>query len=326
MFVTVTLNKKAVKKIIIALLAGLFAILIAIYCRGHESISTAANTSSDKKFIKWLEFNASYEALYDSMQCDIQTNTDEYPVSQVDILAYLASKYGNDFSRYSKKDVDAFMLRIKNGESIEDICTSKYFDYYRQAYGAVIGNFLNDRKDGGYGLNVYSPIAYGFDWNHYKDFGASRSYGFKRKHLGNDILGSIGTPIIAVEDGTVEALGWNRYGGWRIGIRSFDKKRYYYYAHLRKGHPYVKTLKEGDTVNAGQVIGYLGMTGYSTKENVNNINIPHLHFGMQIIFDESQKDGNGEIWIDVYNIVELLKQNSSKVIKNTQTGEYEVTN
>ena len=44
-------------------------------------------------------------------------------------------------------------------------------------------------------------------------------------------MGSIGTPIIAVESGTIEHLGWNQYGGWRIGIRSNDKKRYYYYAH-----------------------------------------------------------------------------------------------
>ncbi len=46
--------------------------------------------------------------------------------------------------------------------------------------------------------------------------------------------GSIGTPIVAVESGYIEALGWNQYGGWRVGIRSFDGKRYYYYAHLRK--------------------------------------------------------------------------------------------
>ena len=51
------------------------------------------------------------------------------------------------------------------------------------------------------------------------DFGTGRSYGFARKHLGNDLLGSMGTPIVAVESGTVEALGWNQYGGWRIGIR-----------------------------------------------------------------------------------------------------------
>ena len=77
------------------------------------------------------------------------------------------------------------------------------------------------------------PIAKNYSFSHYDDFGASRSYGFKRTHLGNDLMGSIGTPIIAVESGTVEHLGWNQYGGWRVGIRSLDGKRYYYYAHLR---------------------------------------------------------------------------------------------
>lgn len=57
------------------------------------------------------------------------------------------------------------------------------------------------------------------------------------------------------------------------------------------------------------------MTGYSTKENVNNINVPHLHFGMQLIFDECQKDGNNEIWIDVYQIIEFLRKNKSEVQK-----------
>ena len=70
--------------------------------------------------------------------------------------------------------------------------------------------------------------------------------------------------MIAVESGRVEALGWNQYGGWRIGIRSFDGKRYYYYAHLRKDYPYQSNLKEGSLVTAGDVIGYLGHTGYSS--------------------------------------------------------------
>ena len=158
------------------------------------------------------------------------------------------------------------------------------------------------------------PIAKNYSFSHYDDFGASRSYGFKRTHLGNDLMGSIGTPIIAVESGTVEHLGWNQYGGWRVGIRSLDGKRYYYYAHLRKNHPYAAGLTEGAKVTAGDVIGYLGMTGYSTKENVNNINVPHLHFGLQLIFDESQVDG--KIWIDVYNIIEFLMQNRSTVFMN----------
>ena len=82
-------------------------------------------------------------------------------------------------------------------------------------------------------------------------------------------------------------------------------------------------MQEGKTVKAGDVIGYLGMTGYSLKENVNNINIPHLHFGMQLIFDESQEDGNNEIWIDVYNIIEFLKKNRSEVyMNNKDTKDY----
>lgn len=72
-------------------------------------------------------------------------------------------------------------------------------------------------------------------------------------------MGSLGAPIAAVEGGTVEALGWNRYGGWRVGIRSFDKKRYYYYAHLRKDAPFAPGLQVGDTVNAGDIIGFMGL-------------------------------------------------------------------
>lgn len=149
-----------------------------------------------------------------------------------------------------------------------------------------------------------------------------REYGYKRKHLGHDMFGNVGTPIISVESGIIEELGWNRYGGWRIGIRSFDKKRYYYYAHLRKDHPYVEGLAKGQVVKAGDVIGYLGMTGYSIKENVNNIEKSHLHFGTQLIFDESQKDGINQIWINEYAITRLLSQNRSKVQKVSGTKEY----
>ena len=57
----------------------------------------------------------------------------------------------------------------------------------------------------------------------------------------------------------------------------------------------------------------------SLKENINNINVPHLHFGMQLIFDESQVEGNNEIWIDVYQIVEFLRQNTSAVFVNDKS-------
>ena len=54
-----------------------------------------------------------------------------------------------------------------------------------------------------YGLKAFLPIAKNYSFSHYDDFGNSRSYGFKRVHLGNDLMGSIGTPIIAVESGII---------------------------------------------------------------------------------------------------------------------------
>lgn len=275
--------------------------------------------------IKWVDFDVPYESMKYAMDVDIKTFDQEKHLSWIDILALAAcrtgGKCGLDAVRKAAED-------LKKDQSIQELLKdqTKYFDYYHQAYSAVLGGFLGSyaiEKDGQwtaqYGLKVFSPIAEGYYYTHYDDFGASRSYGFKRKHLGNDMMGSQGTPIVAVEGGVVEALGWNRYGGWRVGIRSYDKKRYYYYAHLRKDEPYAPGLKEGQTVNAGDLIGFLGRTGYSDTENTNNIDVNHLHFGMQLIFDESQKECNSEIWIDVYQINRLLAQHRSS-IKKTQTG------
>ena len=139
------------------------------------------------------------------------------------------------------------------------------------------------------------------------------------------MIGAPGTPIVAVEGGTVEALGWNQYGGWRVGIRSPDKKRYYYYAHLRQDYPYQAKLKEGDLVTAGDVIGYMGHTGYSTKENVNNIDTVHLHYGLELIFDEEWRESGHEIWVDCYNLTRFLYKNRSEVHKVKGTKEWKRT-
>jgi hypothetical protein len=66
----------------------------------------------------------------------------------------------------------------------------------------------------------------------------------------------------------------------------------------------------------------MGMTGYSQTENVNGMKAPHLHFGMQLIFDESQKEGTNQIWLDMYNLVKLLSQNRATVVKK-ENGHYE---
>ena len=88
-----------------------------------------------------------------------------------------------------------------------------------------------------------------------------------------------------------------------------------YTSHLRQNRPYQVDLTEGKVVNAGDVIGYVGRTGYSTTENVNNINTSHLHFGLELIFDESQKECDNEIWIDLYAITKLLQKHQSETFR-----------
>ncbi len=281
-------------------------------------------------YIKWVDFNVTYNALCDCLKYDISTYGTDKHASWIDLLAILASRGSGNFKNYKSSDLSKITNEIKGGKTAEEISKGlKSFPYYKEAYTGVLSGFVGEyeieRDDGTfekkYGLKAFSPIAKGYSYSHFDDFGASRSYGFRRKHLGHDMMGSVGTPIIAVESGYVECVGWNQYGGWRIGIRSFDKKRYYYYAHLRRDHPY-NDIYEGKIVTAGDVIGYLGMTGYSTKENVNNIDTPHLHWGMQLIFDESQKDALAEIWIDLYAITRLLEQNRSAVEKSEAEKEY----
>ena len=319
-----------------------FTVAVTVLCCGiiYNAVCVAAKVApvmSDNKPIKWVEFNVSESAMEKAMKIDIDTHSTDHPISWIDLLAYLGTKYGGNFKKYKAKDMDALVSKLKSGCTMEELTKDmKYFRYYYEAYSAVLGGMLGEYEiqtetsynnetvemEKKYGLKSYSPIAYNYSFSHYDDFGNSRSYGFKRKHLGNDLIGSIGTPIVAVESGVVEVMAWNRYGGWRVGIRSFDGKRYYYYAHLRKNRPFHADLKEGEIVKAGDIVGYLGMTGYSNKENVNGMTVPHLHFGMQLIFTEEQKEGNNEIWIDVYEIVKFLEHHKSPVVRNDETKEY----
>ena len=288
--------------------------------------------------IKWVDFDVPYKVLEKTMYLDIESYATEIHLKWTELLAYLGAKYGGNFKYYKQKDLDDLIKRLNEGESIDTITADlKMYDYYKEAYTATLGGFLGefmvqvpvDSETGGnvawetkYGLKAFSPIPDGYWYSDFDDFGAGRSYGYNRKHFGHDLMIGTGTPIISIESGIVEAIGWNQYGGWRIGIRSFDKKRYYYYAHLRKDRPYTADLYVGKAVKAGDVIGYSGRTGYSIKENVNNIDTPHLHVGMQLIFDESKKDSPNQIWIDMYSISKLLLKNKCAVYKNDETKEF----
>ena len=302
---------------------------------GQDVIDTGT-LSVERGFIKWVDFNVSYEALCLAYDWAVKTHDSSCPVGFTELLAYTAARTGGEFDKSALQILENAGSCLESGEStLEELAADlKYYSYYREAYGAVLDGMVGEYEeeytdeDGNtayrtvYGLKAFFPLAKGFAYEHYDDFGAGRSYGYRRKHLGHDMMGQIGTPIISIESGYVEAMGWNQYGGWRIGIRSLDGKRYYYYAHLRQNYPYAEGLKEGDLVTAGDVIGYMGHTGYSTTENVNNIEVTHLHWGMELIFDESQKDSTNEIWIDVYALTQFLAKHRQQAHKVGDTREW----
>jgi murein DD-endopeptidase MepM/ murein hydrolase activator NlpD len=87
-------------------------------------------------------------------------------------------------------------------------------------------------------------------------------------HHGDDIFAPLGTPVVAVADGTVNRIGWERLGGWRIWVRDRAGDQFYY-AHLSGYSPLALA---GGQVHRGEVIGFVGNTGDAFRT------MPHLHF------------------------------------------------
>lgn len=87
-------------------------------------------------------------------------------------------------------------------------------------------------------------------------------------HHGDDLFSGLGSPVVAVADGTVFSVGWNRLGGWRLWLRDRQGNEFYY-AHLSG---YTRLAHNGDIVTAGQPLAFVGNTGDA-------ITTPHhLHF------------------------------------------------
>lgn len=138
---------------------------------------------------------------------------------------------------------------------------------------AGIARDLRDR-------NLTLPVE-GVDRDRLHDsFDDPRSQG--RVHRAIDIMAPRGSPVFAVEDGTVARLDDSQAGGG-IVVYQYDPDRtyVYYYAHLEK---WADGLEEGDRVGRGQVLGYVGTTGNAPPD------APHLHFAITLA------DTDGRWW------------------------------
>jgi len=124
-------------------------------------------------------------------------------------------------------------------------------------------------------------------------------------HEGIDISGERGTPILCMEPGVVENVGWTFYSGTRVGIRGVDG-RYYFYAHLSA---VASGVTLGAPVVTGQMLGRLGNTGYGPPGERDQFP-PHLHFGIQV----------GIQWVDPYGTLVSLYDAAVKADTRAQAS------
>lgn len=98
-----------------------------------------------------------------------------------------------------------------------------------------------------------------------------------RPHQGNDLLAARGTPVRSVGPGRVLARGWSPYGGWFILVELAGTGYAAYYSHLDR---YAPEVRVGQRVREGQVLGYVGNTGYGPPGTRGKF-WPHLHFELR---------------------------------------------
>jgi murein DD-endopeptidase MepM/ murein hydrolase activator NlpD len=130
------------------------------------------------------------------------------------------------------------------------------YDYYDENGNAVQKKFLRAPLSFKY---ISSPFTLG---KRYVD-----KFGLATKHQAVDYVASAGTPIRAVGDGVVVSAGWSTVGYGNMTKIKHDGVYSTLYAHQSK-----ILVKKGERVSQGQVIGYVGSTGFSTG--------PHLHLEM----------------------------------------------
>ena len=160
-----------------------------------------------------------------------------------------------------------------------------------EAYRAVISDI------------VYFPIPKSSNVKaaeiYYSDgWGSERIYkDASHVHEGCDIMAGNNErgyfPIVSMTDGVVERIGWLEKGGYRIGIRS-PSGGYFYYAHLYR---YAKEWEEGDVVRAGDLIGFMGDSGYSKVEGTVGNFAVHLHLGIYIRTEHYEEQSVNPYWI-----------------------------
>lgn len=188
-------------------------------------------------------------------------------------------------------DID-FVVDLRRGDSFAVLYEEKYWQGQKVADGDILAaEFINQgrefraigfRTDNGR-MQYYSPDGFVLQRAFLRTpvkfsrvsslFSNSRYHPILktwRAHHGVDYDAPVGTPVRATASGRITALGWNGGYGNMVAIRHAGPYSTLY-AHLSR---YRAGLRAGQTVEQGEIIGYVGRTGLATA--------PHLHYELQV--------------------------------------------
>lgn len=203
----------------------------------HEIFQTFINIYSfDVDFQRDIRNNDTFEIVYDKIVNDEGL--------QEDVGRVLYTKLN---LKSKKNQLEYFILKRKAGER----------RYYDRKGNALAKTFMKTPVNGARVSSKFGPRRHPI-------------LGYSRMHTGMDFSAPTGTAIYAAADGYISFIGWNGSSRRGYGMYTTIKHNNTYstaYAHQSR---FAKNLKHGSRVRQGQVIGYVGSTGYSTG--------PHLHY------------------------------------------------
>jgi murein DD-endopeptidase MepM/ murein hydrolase activator NlpD len=246
-------------------------LVLEAYTSGGRNLVTSAFTAES------IQELITTQALYDEA-----TTRD---LNQLDQLAAVSRQMDRLTDELTVKEAEVELLRAEHQIVVERLeadqvratkahsdAEAKYSETYkkykaelaRKAAAAAARKSGGAAGIGGQTRGVACPVA-GHSY-FINSWGYPRSGG--RTHKGTDMMAAYGTPLVAMNSGTVRVN--SHYQGGRQVYVNGDDGVTYYYAHMSK---WASGLSTGQRVNKGQTIGFVGDSG-------NARGTPHLHLGM----------------------------------------------
>jgi len=263
------------------LTAGIFIMNGEAYLKQYASFSNLQITANETSEFRKMKLSE------DSLEALIAMKEE----NNIDISKLLVVLMTDNNFNLNKWEYDGYSLEaFESSLNKKRLYREEAFEILRESYDAIwkdveyfpIPVSTNEKRE---------PVVYEDSWMF------ERNYGGKRAHEGTDIMAGDNErgiyPIVSMTDGVVEKIGWLEQGGYRIGIKS-THGGYFYYAHLAS---YEKEFEIGENIQAGQLLGYMGDTGYSTVEGTTGMFDVHLHLGIYIETEQKEELSVNPYWI-----------------------------